>query len=320
MVWVIRCKQHKGTFCDRYGTAFYDLKTPEEKVQRAINQGLEGLCPEAVARIEGIHPTTIQRWVERGRDQAISADKKVITNVSTDNIELDELHGFAGEKHPDEQESDLEEVGQHWTHIAMARESRLMLEVVVGPRTQESATELVEGAARRLSPDCWPLWSSDGWEPYLFALTVVFAVLIHFIKGKGPGRPKESQVVPDPRVRYGQVIKQRVGRRLVSVTRRVVFGVAELIPLKQISTSLLERLNGTVRQHVAPLHRKTRSFAKRRTAIDTHAQLFKSYYNLCRKHGSLKGKTPAQAAGLTDHQWTLRELLTFNAAITSKIT
>lgn len=144
VVWVIRCKQHKGTFCDRYGTAFYDLKTPEEKVQRAIHQELEGLCPEAVARIEGVHPTTVQRWVERGRDQARSADKKVITNASTDNVELDELHGFAGEKHPDEQEGNLEEVGQHWTHIAMARESRLM-----------SATKLVEGAARRLAPDCW---------------------------------------------------------------------------------------------------------------------------------------------------------------------
>jgi hypothetical protein len=202
----------------------------------------------------------------------------------------------------------------------MARESRLLLEVVVRPRTQESATELVEGAARRLAPDCWPLWSSDGWEPYLFALTLVFAVLIHFIKGKGRGRPKESQVVPDPRVRYGQVIKQRAGRRLVSVTRRVIFGIEELIPLKQISTSLLERLNGTVRQHVAPLHRKTRSFAKCRTALDTQTQLFKSYYNLCRKHGSLKGKTPAQAAGVTDHRWTLRELLTFTAAINSKIT
>jgi hypothetical protein len=82
----------------------------------------------------------------------------------------------------------------------------------------------------------------------------------------------------------------------------------------------LERLNGTVRQHVVPLHRKTRSFAKRRTALDAQTQLFKSYYNLCRKHGSLKGKTLAQAAGLTDRHWTLRELLPFNAAITSKIT
>lgn len=239
LVFVIRCRQCRRTFCDRLGTAFYDLKTSEEKVLRAIQQGLEGLCPEAVARVEGVHPTTVQRWGKRACAQAQAADQEVITGLSTENVELDELYSFAGEKHPDEP-GDPDEIGQHWTHIAMARESRLILEVVVGPRTQKSATKLVEGAARRLAADCWPLWSSDGWEPYLFALTVVFAALIHFIKGKGPGRPKESQVVPDPRLRYGQVIKQREGRRLVSVTRRVIFGIEELIALKQISTSLLE--------------------------------------------------------------------------------
>ena len=120
-------------------------------------------------------------------------------------------------------------------------------------------------------------------------------------------------------MRYGQVVKERQGRRLVAVSKRVIFGVAELLPLQQISTSLLERLNGTLRQHVAPLHRKTRSFAKCRTALNTQTQFFKSYYNLCRKHGSLKGQTPAQAAKLTDHCWTLRELLTYNAAVISKI-
>ncbi len=128
MVYVIRCKQHKGTFCDRYGTAFYDLKTPEEKVQRALHQELEGLCPEAIARIEQVHPTTVQRWIERAAEQAKAADKKVITNVSTDNVELDELYSFAGAKHPEEEENDLEEIGQHWVHCAMARESRLLLE------------------------------------------------------------------------------------------------------------------------------------------------------------------------------------------------
>lgn len=320
VVYVIRCKQHRGTFCDRYGTAFYDLKTEEEKVQRAINQGLEGLCPEAVARIEGVHPTTVQRWVDRACVQAKAADQKVITGVQTEHVEVDELHSFAGEKHPDAQESDTEQVGQHWTHCAMARSSRLLLEVVVGPRTEESAMDLVEGTAKRLAKGCWPLWSSDGWEPYVMALTVIFGILIHFIRTRQRGRPKEPQVVPDPRLRYGQVVKHRQGRRLLSVTKRVIFGVEELIPLKQISTSLLERLNGTIRQHVVPLHRKTRSFAKCRTALDTQTQLFKSYYNLCRQHSTLKDRTPAQVAGLTDHGWRLRELLTFNAAVISKIT
>jgi hypothetical protein len=236
-------------------------------VQRAIHQGLEGLCPEAVARIEQVHPTTIQRWIERAGAQAKAADKELITGVSTENVELDELHSFAGTKHPAEQEDELDQVGLHWTHCAMARDSRLLLEVVVGPRTAESALDLVAGAAKRLTSGWWPLWSGDGWAPYLFALTVVFGVLIHFIRTKRPGRPKEPEVVPDPRLRYGQVVKERKGRHLVAVTRRVIFGVEELIPLTQISTSLLERLNGTIRQHVVPLHRKTRSFAKCRTAL-----------------------------------------------------
>src|SRR5262245_50741961 len=75
-VFVIRCWKCRRTFCDRFGTAFYDLKTPEEKVQRALQQGLEGLCPEAVARVEGVHPTTVQRWVGRASLQAQAADQK----------------------------------------------------------------------------------------------------------------------------------------------------------------------------------------------------------------------------------------------------
>ena len=113
-----------------------------------------------MARIEGVHPTTVQRWVDRSCSHAKAADHEVITAVSTENVELDELYSFAGEKHPEKQKGDLEEVGQHWTHVAIAHESRLMLEVVVGPRTQESVTKLVEGAAHCLAPGCWPLWSS----------------------------------------------------------------------------------------------------------------------------------------------------------------
>jgi uncharacterized protein with von Willebrand factor type A (vWA) domain len=92
---VIRRKQHNGTFCDRYGMVFYDLKTPEDKVERAVHQSIEGLCPQAVTSIEGVHSATVQRWVERARDQARSALKKAITKVSAENVELNELYSFA---------------------------------------------------------------------------------------------------------------------------------------------------------------------------------------------------------------------------------
>lgn len=311
-VLVLRWRACRKTFGDRYGAAFYDLKTPEEKVQRALQQSLEGLCPEAVARVEQVHSTTVQRWVQRASRQAQAAARTVITRVQTEHLELDELYSFAGTKRP-AAAADSTEVGQHWTHCAMTRESRLLLEVVVGPRTQAAATQLGAGAAQRLAPDSWPRWSSDGWQAFWFALLVVFGIWIHFIKGRGRGRPKQPQVVPDPRLRYGQVVKQRQGRRLVAVT--VVFGVTELLPLTQISTSLLERLNSPLRQHVVALHRRTRSFAKCRTALETQTLFFKGYYNLCRRHGSLKDRTPAQTANLKTRPWTLRELLTFNSPI-----
>jgi transposase-like protein len=216
----LRCRACRKTFCERYGTAFYDLKTPEAKVQRALQQSLEGLCPEAIARVEQVHPTTIQRWVQRASLQAQAADQAVITNVQTEHLELDELYSFAGAKQPAAADESTE-VGQPWTHCAMMREARLLPEVVVGPRTQASATQLVAGDAQRLAPDCWPLWSSDGWQAYWFALLVVFGIWIHFLKWRGRGRPKQPHVVPDPRLRYGQVVKQRQGRRLVAVTKRV---------------------------------------------------------------------------------------------------
>ena len=58
-----------------------------------------------MTRIEGVHPTTVQRWVDRSSSQAKAADQEVITAVSTENVELDELYSFAGEKNPEEQES-----------------------------------------------------------------------------------------------------------------------------------------------------------------------------------------------------------------------
>lgn len=68
------------------------------------------------------------------------------------------------------------------------------------------------------------------------------------------------------------------------------------------------------------MRRKTRAFAKCRDTLSMQVQLFKSYYDLSLAHSSLNGKTPAQAAGLTDHQWGVRELLTFGASGFSKIT
>jgi IS1 family transposase len=316
---VFRCRLCDRTFCDRYGTGFYDLKTPEVKVQRAVHEVMEGLSYESVARVEAVHSTSVHRWLERACAQALMADHMLIQEVQAETVEMDELYGFAGTKQV-VPESTEDETGKHWVHCSMARESRLLLEVIVAPRTLETAKTLVKSSAARLARGCWPLWCTDGWESYVEALLSIFHLILYCLRSGRRGRPRLPRMIAHPSLRYVQIVKQHVGRRLVAVTKRVIFGFAELVPLAQVSTSLLERLNGTLRGHVSPMHRKTRAFAKRRTTLELHVQLFKSYYNLCLPHSSLQGQTPAQAAGLTNHRFTVHELLTYGAAYVSKIT
>lgn len=177
---VFRCCLCRKSFCDRYGTAFYDLKSPEPQVLHAVHQVLEGLGYEAVARIEGVHPTTVHRWVERAHQQAALADVSVIQQVTAEVIELDELYSFAGTKQA-VPETKQDQTGKQWVHCSIARESRLLMDVEVGPRTEETAQKLVKSTSERLAIGCFPLWCSDGWESYIEALLSVFYVVIHFI-------------------------------------------------------------------------------------------------------------------------------------------
>lgn len=80
---VFRCRQCRRTFCDRFGTAFYDLKTEEAKVQRAIHEVMEGLGYAAVARIEEGPPTSVHRWIDRGCAQAVMADHKIVQQTDS---------------------------------------------------------------------------------------------------------------------------------------------------------------------------------------------------------------------------------------------
>lgn len=314
---LFRCRICRKTFSERFGTAFFDLKTSEEKVARSVQQVAEGLSAEAVARVENVHPTSIQRWLERASRQAALADQQ-IKDVQAEVVEVDELYSFAGTKQS-APESHEDGTGKHWTHCAMQRENRLLLAVAVGPRTEETAKALVIDAAARLSKDCYPLWSSDRWKAYIEALLSVFAIWLYSIRLRKRGRPRGPHRIAHPLLRYGQVVKHYAGRRFVGMTKRIVFGVEGLVPLVKISTSLLERLNGTIRLHVSPLRRKTRAFAQERESLRQHVVLFKSYYNFCLSHSSLRGRTPAQAAGLTKDNLTMRELLTYGASTYSKI-
>jgi transposase-like protein/IS1 family transposase len=306
---VFRCRICRKTFNDRFGTAFYDLKTPSEKVSRSVQQVAEGLSFEAVARIEQIAPSTISEWMKRAVRQADLIDTDLVQNIETAWVELDEVYSFAGTKQAAETTS--EEIGKHWTHCSFARQTRLLLAVKVGLRDEHLAQALVAETASRLSPTCHPLWVSDGWKVYIYALLLQFHLLVYQIKRPGRGRPPKPKMIPKVCLRYAQMVKQRCNGRVVGIEQRIIFGDEETIEKTEVITSHLERLNGTMRLHCPPLHRKTRCFAKKKSKLEEQVKLFKSYYNFCLLHHSLEKQTPAQATGIIDKPLSMMELLNY---------
>lgn len=222
--------------------------------------------------------------------------------------------------------------GKTWVWIAFAPEYRLFLALVVGPRTQEQADQLIQRTARVLAGPL-PLFCSDGLDQYSVALLDCYCVTKEYPRTGRRGRPRKPKHLPAPDLRYAQVVKRREGRRLVEVIRKVVYGNPEEIPQQSISTSLLERQNLTIRQDNARLTRKTLAFSKDQDDLRAQLALYIAYANLVRKHRALslpvnelvQGKTrrrwaprtPTMAAGRTDHLWSLRELLTYKHYITS---
>jgi len=302
---------------ERRGTAFFNLKTPEAEVCRSLDAMLRGDTQTSTAQTRRHRRDTLRRWRRRAAPRAHAVDADFVTDLSVRDLELDEQWSFAGSKKAPF--ADSSQRGEAWWHKAMARESRLLVEQFVSPRTTEAAEMLVNRSFDRLAAGCLPRVSSDGYDAYtqpvreqVRAITVYPLWWALTKKGK-PGRPPKPAVIPDPALVYGQVVKEREGRKVVRVEKRLVLG-PPATDLAFISTSLLERQNGTARSRNRYLVRKTYAFAKRVEYMDDQCEVDKTFYNFCRQHRGLKGETPAMRQGITDHVWSVAEVLGYRSA------
>lgn len=223
--------------------------------------------------------------------------------------------------------------GEFWVWMSFAPEQRLILATTVGDHEEQTATQLLEKTKSRIKKRPLPLFVSDGWDPYVKALLEQFHKIIEYPLTGKRGRPRKPRRVPDDQLRYAQVVKIRDKGKVVSVLKRVIYGNEEDVDHSQVSTSLIERENLSLRQENCRLTRKTIAFSKLVYYLNCQLTLYVSYHNFVRPHRALcqkinevvvgrvrrkwKRKTPAMAAGITDHVWTLRELLTFKTTITS---
>jgi hypothetical protein len=214
--------------------------------------------------------------------------------------------------------------------VAIDAESRLVLAVVPGARDAEAVEEVVGEVKERTEGRVLELATSDDYPTYETALLNAYGEEVASTATGRPSRKMIADKVPPPGMNYATVEKRREKGRVVEIVTRVVFGTMAAImevlakskASRRINTSFLERQNATDRHHNARKVRKTYTFSKDWRVHEAMTYFTMYSYNFCWPVRTLeerdglgrnRKRTPAMAAGLADHVWTMREWITMPA-------
>jgi hypothetical protein len=198
------------------------------------------------------------------------------------------------------------------------------------------AQRMVHQVVQVLAPSCTPLFLTDGFKDYATALLTHYGQWVQPSRRQTIGPAPKPRWMPRPELCYAQVVKSYRRRRVVRVRHRVVFGTLAAVKQVftaqgwQINTAFIERANLTIRQHVAAVGRRVMTLCKGEAGLQQQLAVYQVYYNFCLPHAALRLplpqpeptngsgsakrwqlRTPAMVAGLTDHVWTLQEVLLF---------
>jgi IS1 family transposase len=223
---------------------------------------------------------------------------------------------------------DSKDLGTKWVVVAQEAKTKLIISHHEGARDFEDSVELISDVERRRDKNTeLPIFTTDDWDPYKNALLEVYSV-IEQPEYKGRGRPPNPIKVPLSDLKYAQVVKHKESDEVKTIETKVVFGAEEEVINKlksdgnTINTSYVERNNLTVRNGVSRLIRDTINFSKIFDMLVAHMCFFFVWFNFVKPHDALKleitdgrrrwkQRTPAIAANITDHIWTLEELCKF---------
>jgi transposase-like protein len=312
------CHVCNTTFAESKGTVFYRLRKSKELVVIVITLLAHGCPVQAIVAAFGLDERTVISWNERSGQHC------------------EQVHGHLVERPRDLGQVQGDEIrvkiqgGIVWMAMAMQVCTRLWLGGVLSAgRDTVLLTELMQKV--RACALCRPLlFCMDGCKAYIGAIRIAFREAIR--TGKA-GRP---QMRPWDGILMAQVVKQYVGKRVVGIQRRLVQGTATqvqtLLQRTQgggtINTAYIERLNATFRACIFALVRRGRALARQTTTLHASMYLVGTIYNFCTNHRSLRvaillpggrrhwvPRTPAIAAGITAHRWTVEELLLFKVPL-----
>jgi len=264
-----------------------------EKRAQVIRCLVEGNSIRATVRMTGVAKNTVTKLlVDLGTACSVHMDM-TMRDLPCGRLEVDEIWTFVGSKEKNVPQGKEDEYGDWWTWTALDADTKLVPSFRVGGRGPEDAWAFMQDLAGRLAHRVQ--LTTDGHNPYLSA-----------VKGSFPGGIDYAQLIkvygtdkqPSRSARYSPAV-------CLGTERRVVSGNPD--PDK-ISTSYVERQNLTMRMSMRRFTRLTNAFSKKVENLTASVALHFAYYNFCRVHQTL-GTTPAVAAGVADHVWSVDELI-----------
>ena len=264
-----------------------------EKRTRVLAALVEGNSIRATCRMTGVAKNTVVKLLVDVGALCQRYHGEHVRGLKPAKVQCDEIWAFC---HAKEKNVPTELRGQYghgdvWTWVALDSDTKLVISWYIGQRRAVDAREFMLDLAGRIT-NITQL-TTDGFMAYPDAVYEAFGTDVDYgmlVKSYSAERADEARYSPP---------------KCTGAKKRHVIGCSEPV---DISTSHVERQNLTMRMSMRRFTRLTNAFSKKVENLEHAVTLHFMHYNWCRKHQTL-GMTPAQAAGLADHAWTLDELV-----------
>jgi transposase-like protein/IS1 family transposase len=309
-----RCQRCKKTFSARRGTVMEGLRTPAELLLTALILLSYGCPKQAIVHAFGVDERTVAQWQQRAGTHCHQVHQALVEQgrVDLQHVQADEIRVKGCQLIA-------------WMGLAIEVSTRLWLAGVVSPQRD---TALADQLLRHVRACCQAVGAllvcTDGWASYPNSIKRAFREKVKKTAGRG-----RACLEVWPELCIATLIKHVKNKHLVQITRKMTLGTLQQAQKRleasrggtQLNTSFIERFNGTMRERLACLTRKCRHAAHRLSTIEAGMYLIGCTYNWCFAHQELSSAkhrghpcTPAMAAGLTDHLWSVAELLLYKVA------
>jgi transposase-like protein/IS1 family transposase len=287
-----RCSQCSKTYTEDHQRPLDEMRLPVDRAVSILQLLLEGMSVRSVERVTNVHRDTILKLLVLAGERCEALMQSKLQSLTVKDVEVDEIWGFVGKKEGHKSDDDGEELGDAYMFVAMEASTKLVLAYHLGKRTARATDTFIGKLAYATSRNRYQL-TSDGFKPYINAVKLILRDRVDFAQlVKVYGAPRDGEQRYSPAEVVGSVPCEIMGR-----------------PVRdKICTSHIERQNLSIRMGMRRMTRLTNAFSKKWENLEAAYSLWFAYYNFCRKHQTLR-ITPAMEQGLTDHQWTVGDLV-----------